>query len=301
MVDTSVMVRSTPQTACVLLFVLLGLSLPLEGQGSKTSEVLRTFSNEAGLIRYARFRGQPSLSKESHMILDRQAKWDKADITDSSGLASRLRFVKIDAQAAPGGAVPVRYRVYAEGASQDKVFALDTWLVDNTLTVDPRDMYVNGQGLVMTHRPKPEQEALMMAPGDELEVQSGKGVGEPVRFVMTSKDGETSVYGTLVERPIVSYDHECILEIRIAQPNSTAALIIADGLPAKAKVPLVLESNGTQANDVLDANSDGHAVLGVLTTVPGKLEGTLKVTAEGHNCLPSVVLPWSEPAKIQAH
>ena len=53
---------------------------------------------------------------------------------------------------------------------------------------------------------------------------------------------------------------------------------------------------GAQANDVLETNSDGHAVIAVLTTVPGKTQGTLKVTAEGHNCLPSVLVPWSVPA-----
>lgn len=222
--------------------------------------------------------------------------WDKTELSDSSGLGSRLRFQKIDDQATPGAAAPSRYRVYAEGASQDKVFVLDTWLVDGTLNVDPRDMYVNAQGLVMTHRPKPEQEAVMKAPGDELEVRARKEDGEPVRFVLTSRDGETSVYGTLVEHPLVSYDHECILEVRVAQPNATAALIFIDGFPAKAKVPLVLESEGAQANDMLDTNSDGHAVIAVLATVPGKAQGTLKVSAEGHNCLPSVLVPWSAAA-----
>lgn len=295
------MMRPPPKSACILCVVLSCLLLPAQGQNSKKSEILRSFTSEVNLIRYARFRGQPLLTKEAHMQLNRQAKWDKAELPDASGLGSRLRFVKIDPQATPGGAVPVRYRVYAEGTSQDKVFALNTWLVDDTLTIDSRDFYVNGQGLVMTRRPRPDEESIMKAPGDELEVVSGKGVGEPIRFVLTSRDGQSSVYGTLVERPIVSYDRECILEIRIAQPNSTAALVIADGFPGKAKVPLVLESDGEIANDVLETNADGHAVLGVLTIVPGKVDGTLKASAEGHNCLPSVLLPWSEPAKFEAH
>jgi hypothetical protein len=296
LVDTTVMMRPSPQIAFVVIFVWLFLPLSTQGQGSKKSEIVRALSSESGLIRYARFRGQPVPSRDLHLLLNRQAKWDKAQISDSSGLGSRLRFEKIGDPATPGAAAPSRYRVYAEGASPDKVFVLNTWLLDGTLTIDPRDMYVNAQGLVLPHKPKPEQEAVMKAVGEELEVRAGKGNGEPLRFVLTSRDGEASVYGTLVEHPLVSYDHECILEARVAQPNATAALIIADGFPARTKIPLVLESEGAQANDVLETNSDGHAVIAVLTTVPGKTQGTLKVTAEGHNCLPSVLVPWSVPA-----
>jgi hypothetical protein len=294
------MMRPTSQIAFVVLFVSLLLPFSAQGQGSKKSEIVRSLSNDSGLIRYARFRGQPAPPRELHLLLNRQAKWDKAQIGDSSGLGSRLRFEKIDDPTKTAGAAPSLYRVYAEGASPDKVFVLNTWLLDDTLAIDPRDMYVNAQGLVFPHRPKPEQETVMKATGEELEVRAGKGNGEPVRFVLTSRDGETSVYGTLVEHPLISYDHECILEVRVAQPNATAALIFADGFPEKAKVPLVLESAGAQATDELNVNSDGHAVIAVLTTVPGKAQGTLKVTAEGHNCLPSVLVPWSIPATSAA-
>jgi len=289
------MMRSTPLIACAVFFASCYLSFSVQGQNSRQSDVIRSLSNESNLIHYVSFKGQPMPSKELHRLLTRQAKWDAAVLSNPDQSGFRLRLVKIDEAAPPSGAVTAHYRVFAEGAPQDKVFVLNTWPVSNELSVDPRDMYVNAQGLVLPHRPKPEQETVMKAVGEELEVRAGKGNGEPARFVLTSRDGETSVYGTLVEHPLVSYDHECILEVRVAQPNATAALIFADGFPAKAKVPLVLESEGSQATDVLDTNADGHAVIAVLTTVPGKTQGTLKVTAEGHNCLPSVLVPWSIP------
>jgi len=279
-----------------MLVVLIFLPVSLQGQRTKKSDIIRSLTTESSLIRYARFSGQTAPSKQLLATLSRQAKWDNQEPNDPSGLGIRLRFVKIDDQAKSGGSGASQYRVFAEGAPQDKVFVFTTWLVDGSQLTDPRDMYVNTQGLVMTHKPTPEEEISMKAPGDELDVQSAPGNGEPIRFVLTSRDSETSIYGTLVAHPVVSNDHECKLEVRIAQPGATSVLIIADGLPAKAKVPLVLESADAQMSEMVDTNSDGHAVIAVLTTVPGVAQGTFKASAEGGRCLPSVVMPWRAAA-----
>jgi hypothetical protein len=47
----------------------------------------------------------------------------------------------------------------------------------------------------------------------------------------------------------------------------------------------------------METDQDGHAVMAVVPIVPGKTQGTLKASAEGRNCLPSVLLPWSAAAK----
>ena len=286
------MVRSFSQLACFMMFVSFCLPISSQGQHIKKPNVLKALSNEANLTRCIGFTGQPLASKEQRILFDRQAKWDASGISnpDQSGL--RLRLVKIVDAVAPGGAAPARYRVYAEGAPQDKVFVLNTWLPDNTLKIDPRDLYVNTQGLVMTHKPAPEEEILMKAPGTELDVQAGNQNGEPVRFVLTSRDGTTSIYGSLVEHPLVGDDKGCKVEARISLPGAAAVLITLNGFPGKINVPLVLVSAGAQISEVLETNSDGHAEIAVLTGVPGKTEGTLKATAEGPNCLPSVSLPW---------
>jgi hypothetical protein len=291
------MMRSTPLIACAVFFASCYLSFSVQGQNSRQSDVIRSLSNESNLIHYVSFKGQPMPSKELHRLLTRQAKWDAAVLSNPDQSGFRLRLVKIDEAAPPSGAVTAHYRVFAEGAPQDKVFVLNTWPVSNELSVDPRDMYVNMQGLVMTHKPAPEQETSLKAPGDELDVQPATENGEPIRFVLNGRDGETSIYGTLVGHPVVGNDKGCRLEVRIAQPGATAVLITLDGFPGKSKVPLVLRSADAQMSEVLDTSSDGHAVIAVLTAVPGVTAGTLKATAEGPKCLPSAILPWSVPAK----
>jgi hypothetical protein len=91
---------------------------------------------------------------------------------------------------------------------------------------------------------------------------------------------------------VISVDKGCRLEVRIAQPDATAVLIIADRFPARERIPLVLESEGSSASEMLTTNADGHAVMAVFPYVPGKAQGMLKATAEGPGCLPAVLLQW---------
>lgn len=294
--DTSDMVRSNRQIACVALLVSFYSPLFFSQQNSKKSDVKRYFSNESTFLRFSHFHGQSVPPSELRALLDRQARWDDTKLSDPSQSGLRLHFEKIDEQPTQVGREPVRYRVFAEGAPQDKVFVFQTWRVDNAISTDPRDIYVNAQGLLMTHLPKPEEETSLKVAEGELEVASPTENAEPIRFLLARRDGETSIFGTLVSHPVESYDQGCRLEVRAAQPGAMAVLIIVDGFPAKSKIPLVLESEGSVVSEVLDANSDGHAVMAVFPAVDGKTRGTLKASAEGSNCLPSVVLPWSAPA-----
>ena len=232
-------------------------------------------------------------------MLERQARWDDAGSGDLNLTGSRfnpsglrLIFEKIDEQATQGGRLATRYRMFAEGAPENKVFAFKTWTLDNTLSTDIRDIYVNGQGLLMIHDPTPEQELSLKAGNDELDVMPVTANAEPVRYLLSGRDRQLMIYGTLVPHPVVSVDKGCRLEVRIAQPNATAVLIIADRFPAKAKIPLVLESDGSSISEMLNTNADGHAVMAVFPYVPGKAQGMLKAIAEGPKCLPSVLLPW---------
>jgi len=68
-----------------------------------------------------------------------------------------LRFDKIDEQVTPGGHSTARYRVYAEGAPENKVYAFGTWFMTNAPAIDPHDYYVNGQGLLMRHSLSPSR------------------------------------------------------------------------------------------------------------------------------------------------
>lgn len=248
---------------------------------------------------YFSFNGQKKPTKELMALLERQARWEFTGTGIQSPSESRfnpsglrLRFEKISEPASRGHRVPARYRIFAEGAPENKVFALDAWLVNNTLSADPRDIFVNGQGLLMIHKPTPDEETSLEAGDDEFDVQPVTVNAEPVHYILNSRDSQLSIYGTLVPHPAVSEEQECRLELRIAEPNATSVLVIADRFPAKTKIPLVLESEGSVTTQTLITNMHGHAVMAVFPYVPGKAQGTLKASAEGPKCLAYVVLPW---------
>jgi len=286
------MMRLIRRTTCLALLLSLGFAPTLPGQSAKKPNLHGLFSDGSFQVRYVRFAGQTAPSREFRVLLDHQAQWDDAGVSDPNG--SHLRFVIIQNQPAQEGHGPTRYRVFAEGAPENKVYSLQTWLVNDEATkIDPRDLYVNAQGLVMIHRPRPEEEASFAAGEDELEVQSGPSVAEPMRFLLSTLDGDLLIYGTLVAHPLESNDQGCRLEARIAQPNEATVLLVANGFPAKRKISLVLRSGDSLANDTMETNSDGHAVWAVSPIEPGMTEGTLKASAEGANCMPSVLLPWT--------
>jgi len=294
MADTTSMMR----TSSLLLFASLFLALSSQAQNtkreSKKPNIRGLLSNGSFQVRYVRFPGQDAPSKELRVFLDHQAKWDEDGLSDPNG--AHLRFVVISSPGAQAANGKTRYRVFAEGAPQNKVYSLQKWLVNDVTSTDPHDLYVNGQGLVMLRRPRPEEENILTAGDDELDVETGPEVAEPIRFLLTSLDAQLLIYGTLVAHPVVQNDQGCRIEARIAQPNEATVLIVANGFPAKSKVPLVLRSGEATASDTLETNSDGHAVGAVSPFVPGMTQGVLKASAEGPNCLPSVLLPWTAPA-----
>jgi hypothetical protein len=275
---------------CVSVGILLSLPFHSWGQELKKSEAPKYFPSDT--INYSCFGCQPLPNKELLSRLDRQAKWDEklVDRLNPSGL--RLRFVKIDETPAKDGPAVARYRIYAEGAEENKVFEFVTWPIADSTVSDPRDVYVNGQGLLMIHKPTDEQEMNYTAPGDELVVAPAMGTAEPMRYVLTRRDKMMLIYGTLVPHPVLSNEKGCRLEVRLAQPGATAVLIMIDGFPAKSRIPLVLESDDVALSDAMYTNADGHAVIADFPFLHGKTQGILKASAEGPNCLPSITLPW---------
>lgn len=264
------------------LFVLLHMTLFSYGQEPR----------RPGALKYFHFPGQPALSTELKKVLDSQVVWDDSgqDFLNPSGV--QLRFEKIDEQATPDGRSAARYRVFAGGAPENKIFGLESWPVDKDGVFDPRDIYANNQGLLMTHRPKPE-DARFKAPDDELAITAVTENAEPIRFLLSSKDGQLQIFGTLVPHPVEADDQGCRIEVRIGQPGAASILIIVNGFPEKAKIPLVLQSEGSATSESLATDANGHAVIAGIPYAPGRAQGVLKATAEGPNCLPSVVLPWN--------
>jgi hypothetical protein len=274
------MTRIIRLSALLMFCVLLSQAFRSWGQSPK---------NAAGLS-YSTFSGRPAPSKELLFDLIRQVRWDTG-ARDQNPLGLRLRFENIKDPAEPGHGLE-RYRVFAEGAPENKVYSLGAWFVGSNLSYGSQEIYLNSQGLLMVHRPTPGQETSFKAPGDELSLAPQTNSAEPVRYILTSKDRELSVLGTLVPHPVTAQDQVCTLEIRIAQPDATAVLFVASGFPAQARIPVVLESEGETANLIMTTDAGGAAEVADFPTVAGKVQGTLKATAEGSDCLPSVLLPW---------
>jgi hypothetical protein len=205
----------------------------------------------------------------------------------------RLRFVKVDDQVTLKG-TRTRYRVFAEGAPENKVYAWAVWRADEALKTSPEDIYVNARGLLMTRKPLPEEESSLQALGGEFYITPEADSAVPLRYGLYSRDNQMSIPGTLVPQPVASEDQGCRLEVRIAQPNSAAVLFVADGFPGESRIPLVLESEGETTNLIMETDAVGHSIVAAFPYVHGKTQGKLKATAEGPACLPSVTLPWGE-------
>jgi hypothetical protein len=280
MAETGFMTRVFRRAGWLFFLVFFCFATPSTGQKSKSPEGMA----------YGSFPGQPAPSIERLGTLLRQIRWDTRRAGDENPDGLRLRFEKIDA--AGTTAAPVRYRVFAEGAPENKVYRLGVWVIGKELAYRTESIYVNGQGLILQHRPTAHEETSFKAPGEELVLMPETGNAEPVRYVLSSLDGELSIQGTLVPHPDVGRDGECMVEARMAEPGAAAILIVADAFPAEARLSLVLESEGKTTHLDLTTDESGHAEVADFPTVPGKAQGTLTITAEGTDCLPSVRLGW---------
>ncbi|HTW79645.1 MAG TPA: hypothetical protein VME23_08905 [Terracidiphilus sp.] len=242
-------------------------------------------------VTYALFRDGSTSGKDMLLTIVEQTHWDNGGAGNLDRLAYHLRFVKVGETQTPEGSV-TRYRIFAEGAPENKVYGLGTWIVGKLVSYGDQDVYVNAQGLVMTRRAHLAEEGASELPGVELLVSPKNIPGEPTRYALYSRDREVTAFGTLVPHPVVNQDGGCRLEARIAAPDATAVLIVADGFAARARLPVVLESQGEITNVDVVTDDNGHAVVASFPYIQGKIQGTLKASAEGQDCLPSVQVPW---------
>jgi hypothetical protein len=254
--------------------------------------------NEAEGLVYAMFPGQPSPAKTLLDLLARQTRWDNGNLGNGNEQRLKLRFEKVDDQATAKDS-PTRYRVFAVGAPENKVYALRVWQAGEEPESKPGDLYVNARGLLMTRRPLPAEEYSLRVPGGEFSLTPEADSGVPLRYDISSRDDQLAIPGTLVPQPVAAEDHGCRLEVRIAQPNASAVLFVADGFPLDSKIPLVLESEGETVNLTMKTDESGHTIVAGFPYVGGKTQGNLRATAEGPDCLPSVSLPWGSDQRAQ--
>jgi hypothetical protein len=226
--------------------------------------------------------------------INRQVGWDDALPGERNPTGLQMRFAKIDEVAAAEGHT-VRYRAYVLGASEKKTYAMGTWRIGSDVQILPVDVYVNAKGLLMVHKPRPEQEnSESVADDDELDLAMQAAKGEPVRFVLATADGKFMVPGTIVPFPIESKGASCRIELRLAAQDGRAVLIYGDGFSPNAEVPLQMASAGDVEQGKFSVNAAGHAVTTDLPFVDGKNSGVLKVAVDAKGCSVSAAIPWGE-------
>jgi hypothetical protein len=265
---------------CVLTFFLCLLPSAIQGQSPSPDGSSGNTANQ--------------LPPKMVEMLNTQVAWD-AGFSNPSG--PRLRFVKFDEITRPDGHF-TRYRIYADGAQEGKpyIFAL---LKIGTLPQDVQIVssaaFVNRKGLLLTRKATPDEEDSETVGMDvEFDLGIRAANGEPLRFLLRSKDNKVFIPGTLVPYPIASTDHGCKLEARLAVPEGQAILIYGDGFSPNSEVQVQSDSEGEVKEGKHSVDANGHVQFVDLPSVLGKDSGVLRESISTTNCTVSVNIPWGE-------
>jgi hypothetical protein len=227
-------------------------------------------------------------------MLNTQVAWD-GGFSNASG--PRLRFVQFDEMTRPDGHF-VRYRIYAEGAQEGKpyIFALlKIGKFPEDVQIVSSAAFVNRKGLMMTRKPASDEEDSETVGADvEFDIGIQAANGEPLRFLVRSKDNKVFIPGTLVPYPIASKDNGCKLEARLAVPEGQAILIYGDGFSPNSEVPVQSDSAGELNKSKHPVDANGHVQFFELPSVTGKDSGVLKDSISTKDCSVSVSIPWGK-------
>jgi hypothetical protein len=226
-------------------------------------------------------------------MLNQQVWWDSAQPTDSNPKGLELHFSKID-ETERDGLHFVRYRVYLPGAPENQKFGLQVWKIGTNLkqmeTVTEA-VYVNGKGLLMTQKPRPDQEQ-KDSTENEVTLALRTARGEPARFVLPNR--KFLFPGVVVPHPVESEDGNCRLEARLASDEGEAILLYADGFPPNSDIPYQSTSENEAHSGSFHTDDRGHAGTVVLPFVVGKDAGVLKASIATKGCSVSVEIPWGK-------
>lgn len=249
-----------------------------------------------GAVCHAQSSGQ-KLPQAFVDLVDQQIWWDSAPATARNPKGLRLHFTKIDETTKDGSRI-ARYRVRLPGGTEGLKYALSVWQIGTRIqemrTVNG-EVYLNARGLLMTHKPRPDQENKESALNDgEVVVVVRAARGEPGRFALFNNEKNILVTGTLVPYPIVNRGGNCRLEARLASPSGAVILLYADGLKPDSYVPYRTYSENKSHDASFHSDSHGHASSFVLPFVTGRDAGVLKVSLEAKGCSASVMVPWGK-------
>jgi hypothetical protein len=238
----------------------------------------------------------PTVKQGEEKIADiqQQVGWDDNLPSKVNPTGLQFQFAKIGDLTISGQHV-IKYRAYVRGAAENKKYYLGVWKVGAEIKILPTDVYVNAKGLLMVHKPRPDQEDKdSVEEEDEIDLAFQAARGEPIRVILATADGKFMVPGTVVPFPIESKDKNCRLEVRLASPDAEAILIYADGLTPNTQAPFDSISAGDMTHDVFNVNAQGHAAAADQPYVDGKETGVVKETLTTKDCTVSVEIPWGK-------
>lgn len=256
-------------------------------------ESLSVFGLALSLVSISAHAAKRTSSKEVESLLQRQISWDANQPNGNNPDGLHFQFFKIDETGSPGKRL-VTYRLYVSGVPVSKKYSLTVWRIGSEPRAVPGDVYVNGKGLLMVHKPAPGQEDSDFVGEDELHLNVQAAQGEPIRYALASSDKQLLIDGTVVPFPLEAKDQGCRLEVRLATPDADGVLISADGLPANTDVPFQLVSAGVTDTASFHADAQGHAVTMGLPFAAGLDRGLLRVTLVTQECSTAVQVPWGK-------
>jgi hypothetical protein len=237
-------------------------------------------------------------SEQVQDLLQRQMSWDENPRNGKNPDGLHFQFFKID-EAGPSGKSLVTYRVYVPGIPVSKKYALTVWRIGSNPRPIPGDIYVNGKGLLMGHKPNAGQEDSDFVGDDELHLAVQAAQGEPIRYALESSDKQLLIAGTVVPFPLEDQGQGCRLEVRLATLDADAVLISADGLPANADVPFQLLSAGQTETGNFHTDAQGRAVTTDLPFANDLDRGSLRVSLVTKECSTAVQVRWGKKSYLQ--
>jgi hypothetical protein len=234
------------------------------------------------------------LSPKLVEMINTQVAWDTG-FKNPSG--PRLRFVQFEEFTHPDGHF-IRYRIYSDGirAGTPYILALlKIGVFPEDVQILSSSVFVNSKGLLLTTKPTRDEEDSETAPeGVEYDVGIRAANGEPLRFLLRSKDNKVFIPGTLVPYPIASTNNGCKLEARLADAEGRAILIYGDGFSPNSEVPVQSDSSGEIKVSKQSVDTNGHVQFIELPFVSGKDSGILKDSISAKDCTVLVSIPWGK-------
>jgi hypothetical protein len=230
-------------------------------------------------------------------MLTAQVWWDSGAPGKTNPDGLHFKFVRID-EADMNHGHYVRYRVFVPGAPESEKYSLGVWKIGTKVTdlqIIANEVFVNSKGLLMAHKPRPDQEDKdVVESADEIEAALQPARGEPVRLVLSNPKKTLLFTGSIVPYPVEARDANCRLEARLATEEGQAILVYADGLPPSSDVPFNSVSEGESHPGNMHVDGNGHAVTVDLPYVVGKETGLLKESISIKGCSVSVEIPWGK-------